>query len=115
MNSVIGARSVRGAATVGASTRGHGAGKKVSARKTFGVVGTSGSLVLLAVVATLGSDNTGTIAAIDRARAKSGRLKKVYCDADQGFKRTFVAHCAGTHLPGQVVRRMCGGVETLSG
>jgi transposase len=40
--SVIDARSVRGASTVTASTRGYDAGKKISRRKTFGVVDTLG-------------------------------------------------------------------------
>ena len=105
--SVIDARSVRGAATVGASTRGYDAGKKVSGRKTFGVVDTLGLLVAIVIVAASVSDNTGGIAAVDRARAKSGRLKKVFCD--QGFKRTFVAHCAGAHVSAEVVRRIASG------
>jgi len=104
---VIDARSVRGAATVGASTRGYDAGKKVSGRKTFGVVDTLGLLVAIVVVAASVSDNTGEIAAVDRARAKSRRLKKVFCD--QGFKRSFVAHCAGAHLSAEVVRRIAAG------
>ncbi len=104
---VIDARSVRGAATVGASTRGYDAGKKVSGRKTFGVVDTLGLLVAIVIVAASVSDNTGGIAAVDRARAKSTRLKKVFCD--QGFKRTFVAHCAGAHVSAEVVRRIAQG------
>jgi len=104
---VIDARSVRGAATVGASTRGYDAGKKVSGRKTFGVVDTLGLLVAIVVVPASVSDNTGEIAAVDRARAKSRRLKKVFCD--QGFKRSFVAHCAGAHLSAEVVRRIAAG------
>jgi transposase len=105
--SVIDARSVRGAATVGAFTRGYDAGKKVSGKKTFGVVDTLGLLVAIVVAAASVSDNTGGIAAVDRARAKSGRLKKVFCD--QGFKRTFVAHCAGAHISAEVVRRIASG------
>lgn len=105
--SVIDARSVRGAATVTSSTRGYDAGKKVSGRKTFGVVDTLGLLVAVVVVAASVSDNAGGIAVIDRARAKSRRLAKVFCDS--GFKRTFIAHCAGAHLSAQVVRRIASG------
>jgi len=63
--------------------------------------------VAIVVVAASVSDNTGGIAAVDRARAKSGQLKKVFCD--QGFKRTFVAHCAGVHTAAEVVRRIASG------
>jgi len=106
--SVIDARSVRGASTVASATRGYDAGKKVSGRKTFGVVDTLGLLVAVLVVTASTSDNTGGIAAIDRARKKSSRLKKVFCDG--GFKRTFVAHCAGAHLSAEVVKRIHAGV-----
>jgi len=106
--SVIDARSVRGAATVTASTRGYDAGKKISGRKTFGVVDTLGLLVAVAVVTASTSDNVGGIAVIDRARAKSRRLAKVYCDS--GFKATFVKHCGGAHISAEVVKRIHAGV-----
>ncbi|MGH9087539.1 MAG: IS5 family transposase [Acidimicrobiales bacterium] len=105
--SVIDARSVRGAATVTSATRGYDAGKKVSGRKTFGVVDTLGLLVAVVVVAASTSDNAGGITVIDRARRKTRRLKKVFCDG--GFKRTFIAHCAGAHLSAEVVRRIATG------
>ena len=66
-----------------------------------------GLLVAVVVVAASVSDNTGGIAVIDRARAKSRRLAKVFCDA--GFKRTFIAHCAGAHVSAEVVRRIASG------
>jgi len=58
---IVDARSVRGAATVTGSTRGYDAGKKISGRKTFGVVDTLGLLVAVAVVvvAASTSDNVG--------------------------------------------------------
>ena len=105
--SVIDARSVRGAATATASTRGYDAGKKISGRKTFGVVDTLGLLVAIVVVAASTSDNVGGIAAIDRARTRSSRLVKVFGDA--GFKRSFIAHCAGAHVSAEVVRRIASG------
>jgi putative transposase len=64
--SVIDARSVRGAATVTAASRGYDAGKKISGRKTFGVVDTLGLLVGVVVVVASTSDNAGGIAAICR-------------------------------------------------
>ena len=102
--SVVDARSVRGAATVTSPTRGYDAGKKVSGRKAFGVVDTLGLLVAVVVLAASVSDNVGGITVVDRARSKTRRLKKVFCD--QGFKRTFIAHCAGAHLSAEVVRRI---------
>ena len=47
---VIDARSVRGASTVTSPTRGYDAGKRISGRKTFGVVDTLGLLVAVVVV-----------------------------------------------------------------
>jgi len=105
--SVIDARSVRGAATVSSSTRGYDAGKHISGRKTFGVVDTLGLLIGIVVVAASTSDNTGGIAAIDRARTKSSRLVKVFCDG--GFKLAFIAHCAGHHISAEVVKRIASG------
>jgi hypothetical protein len=81
---VIDARSVRATATVTAPTRGYDAGKKISGRKTFGVVDTLGLLVAVAVFAASTSDNIGGIVAVDRARGRSTRLEKVGCDG--GFK-----------------------------
>jgi putative transposase len=48
---IIDARSVRGASTVTRPTRGYDAGKKISGRKTFGVVDTIGILMAVIVVA----------------------------------------------------------------
>jgi transposase len=60
--------------------------------------------VAVVVLAASVSDNAGGITVVDRARNKTRRLKKVFCD--QGFKRTFIAHCAGAHLSAEVVRRI---------
>ena len=59
-------------------------GKKINGRKTFGIVDTLGLLVAVAVVAASISDNVGGIAVTDRARERSGRFAKLWCDA--GFK-----------------------------
>ncbi|MFZ2058934.1 MAG: transposase, partial [Acidimicrobiales bacterium] len=80
---------------------------KISGRKTFGVVDTLGLLVGLVVVVASTSDNAGGIAAIDRAREKSARLAKVFCDG--GFKQAFVAHCGGFHISAEVVRKIASG------
>jgi putative transposase len=63
---VVDARSVRGAASVTGSTRGYDAGKKISGRKTFGVVDTLGLLIAVVVVAASTSDNAGGIEVVDR-------------------------------------------------
>src|ERR1035437_87158 len=101
---VIDARSVRGASTVTSPTRGYDAGKKVSGRKTFGVVDTLGLLIAVVVVAANVSDNAGGIAAADKARARSSRLAKIWCDG--GFKRTFIASCGAHHISAEVVKKI---------
>jgi transposase len=69
---IVDARSVQGASTVTAPTRGFDAGKRVSGRKTFGVVDTLGLLVAVVVVAANMSDNAGGCTCVDRA-ARSRR------------------------------------------
>ena len=100
----VDARTVRGAATVTSETRGYDAGKKISGRKTFGIVDTLGLLLAVTVVAANTSDNAGGIIVADAARAKSGRLKKIWCDA--GFKKTFVRHCGALHISAEVINRI---------
>lgn len=102
--SVVDARSVRGASTVGKQTKGYDAGKKISGRKTFGVVDTLGLLIAIAVVPASVSDNVGGILVMDLARGRSGRLRKVWCDA--GFKRTFATHCRDRRIAVEVVHRI---------
>lgn len=105
--SVIDARSVRGAATVTSPSRGYDAGKKISGRKAFGIVDTLGLLVAIVVVAASVSDNVGGIATVEKARTKSGRLTKIFCDG--GFKRSFVAYCGGAHISAEVVSKIYQG------
>ena len=100
----IDARSVRGAATVTGVTRGYDAGKKISGRKTFGIVDTLGLLLAVVVVAANVSDNTGGIAVVDRARPKTARFAKLWCDG--GFKNVFLAHCRARHITVDVVNRI---------
>ena len=101
---VVDARSVRGASTVTSATRGYDAGKKISGRKTFGIVDTLGLLIAVTVVAASMSDNTGGIAVIDKVRPKSLRFSKVFCDA--GFKVAFARHCQHRHISAEVVNRI---------
>jgi transposase len=101
---IVDARSVRGAPTVGGPTRGYDAGKKISGRKTFGIVDTLGLLIAITVVAASASDNAGGIAVADRARTRSRRFAKLWCDA--GFKRTFLDHCRRHHVAVEVVTKI---------
>ena len=101
---IVDARSVKGASTVTSEARGFDAGKKVNGRKVFGVVDTLGLLLAVVVVAASVSDNTGGIAVIDRARPKTRRLGRVWCDA--GFKNAFAAHCQARHLAVEVVTKI---------
>lgn len=101
---VIDARSVRGAATVTSPTRGYDAGKKVSGRKTFGVVDTLGLLIAVFVVAANVSDNAGGILTVERAKGRSSRLAKIWCDG--GFKKAFIAACGAHHISAEVVNRI---------
>jgi transposase len=101
---VVDARSVRGAATVTRPTRGFDAGKKISGRKAFGIVDTMGLLLAVVVVAASVSDNAGGIDVLHRARGRSGRLKKIFCDG--GFKNTFVAECRAHHISAEVVNKI---------
>jgi len=110
--SVIDARSVRGAATVTIPSRGYDAGKKISGRKAFGIVDTLGLLVAIVVVAASVSDNVGGIATVEKARAKSGRLTKIFVTA--ASKRSFVAYCGvRTFLPRSCPRYNQGRFEVL--
>ena len=101
---IVDARTVRGASTVTGETRGYDAGKKISGRKTFGIVDTLGLLIAITVVAANTSDNIGGIEVADMARSRSGRFSKLWCDA--GFKTTFIEHCRGHHVAVEVVNRI---------
>ena len=102
--STVDARTVRGTAMVSRATRGYDAGKKISGRKTFGLVDTLGLLIAVVVVVASASDNAGGIAVIDAGVEKSGRLRKVWCDS--GFKNAFRAHCKNHGVDAEVVNRI---------
>ena len=101
---IVDARSVRAAPTVSRKTKGYDAGKRVNGRKTFGVVDTLGLLMAVVVVAASLSDNVGGITVADRARDRSARFSKLWCDS--GFKRTFIEHCQHHHVGVEVVTRI---------
>lgn len=101
---VVDARTVRGTSMVSSATRGYDAGKKISGRKTFGLVDTFGLPLSIVVVPASVSDNVGGIEVIDLGRAKSARLRKVWCDA--GFKKAFQRHCQYRGIDAEVVNRI---------
>ena len=105
---VIDARSVRGASTVTSSTRGYDAGKKISGRKTFGIVDTTGLLIAVVILAASTSDNKGGMAALDAAKPKSSLLTKLFCDS--GFKTTFEECCGTKQVVAEVVKKIHAGV-----
>ena len=63
-----------------------------------------GLLIAVVVLAASVSDNTGGIEVLGRARERSGRLKKIFCDA--GFKNAFVAKCRSHHISAEVVNKI---------
>jgi transposase len=101
---IVDARSVRATASVPKQTKGYDAGKRINGRKTFGIVDTLGLLMAVVVVAASISDNAGGMVAADRARERSGRFAKLWCDS--GFKRTFIEHCRHHHVGVEVVKRI---------
>lgn len=101
---IVDARSVRAASTVSKQTKGYDAGKKISGRKTFGIVDTLGLLMAVTVVAASASDNAGGITVADLARQRSSRFAKLWCDG--GFKRTFIEHCRDHHVGVEVVNKI---------
>jgi putative transposase len=101
---IVDARSVRASSTVSKKTKGYDAGKKINGRKTFGVVDTLGLLMAVIVVAASISDNVGGIAVADRARYRSARFAKLWCDS--GFKRTFIEYCRHHHVGVEVVNKI---------
>ena len=91
--SVIDARRVQGASTVGASIRGVlMQGRRYLVVGVFGLVDTMGFLGAVTVMVANVSDNVGGMATVDLIQDKRKRLKIIWHDG--GFKKTFVQHCA---------------------
>ena len=101
---VVDARSVRGAPTVTSPTRGYDAVKKISHGKTSGTIDTMGPLIAVVVMVASVSDNVGGTCVMHKARKRSGRLKKIFCDL--GFKRTFIKECQRYPISAEVVKRI---------
>lgn len=77
---VIDSASVRGAATVGAGTRGWDAGKRVNGRKRHIVVDTCGLLLAVVVTAASVQDRDGARPVLERLTASCCRVRLVWAD-----------------------------------
>lgn len=77
---IVDAQSVKGADTVGQSSRGFDAGKKVNGRKRHVVVDTIGLLVVVLVTAASVQDRDGGRLVLDRARMKMPSIVLVWAD-----------------------------------
>src|SRR3990170_2595504 len=77
---IVDAQSVKAADTVGKSTRGFDAGKKVNGRKRHVVVDTIGLLVVVLVTAASIQDRDGGRLVLDKARMKMPSIVLVWAD-----------------------------------
>ncbi|GGK11147.1 IS5 family transposase [Pilimelia anulata] len=89
---IIDSRSVKGADTVGADSRGYDAGKKINGRKRFIVTDTCGLLVTAWVLAASWQDRDGAKGALIAATFAAPSMRYVF--ADQGFAGRLVDWCA---------------------
>ena len=77
---IVDAQSVKGADTVGASTRGFDAGKKVNGRKRHVVVDTLGLLIVVLVTAASVQDRDGGRLVLDKTRMAMPSIVLVWAD-----------------------------------
>lgn len=77
---IVDAQSVKGADTVGASTRGFDAGKKVNGRKRHVVVDTLGPLIVVLVTAASVQDRDGGRLVLDKTRMAMPSIVLVWAD-----------------------------------
>jgi transposase len=89
---IVDSQSVRGAATVGALTRGFDAGKRVNRRKRHIVVDTLGLLLVVLVTAASVADRDGGRGVLHRARMAMPSLALVF--ADGGYAGRLVTWAA---------------------
>ncbi|MDJ0375858.1 IS5 family transposase [Streptomyces sp. H10-C2] len=77
---IIDSQSLRGAATVGADTRGYDGGKRVGGRKRHIIVDTLGLLLVVAVTAANVSDRDAAYPLLERLRALHRLIALVWAD-----------------------------------
>jgi transposase len=88
---IVDAQSVKGADTVGASTRGYDAGKRVNGRKRHVVVDTIGLLVVVLVTAASLQDRDGGRLVLAKARMAMPSIVLVWADGGYAGKLVVVA------------------------
>jgi transposase len=104
---VVDSQSVPGAATVGKTSRGYDAGKKVNGRKRHPVVDTGGLLIVVLVTAASVQDRDGGIRVLDRAKMAMPSLVLVWADAAYSRRaQDFAARAL--HILVQVVAKLVG-------
>ena len=86
---IVDAQSVKGADTVGSTSRGYDAGKKVNGRKRHVVVDTLGLLIVVLVTAASVQDRDGGRRVLDHARMAMPSIALVW--ADGGYAGQLVA------------------------
>jgi transposase len=101
---IIDAQSVKGADTVGRSTRGYDAGKKVNGRKRHIVVDTIGMLVLVLITAASVQDRDGARPTLQAVRTAFPSIRLIW--ADGGYAGKLVAWAKQTvRLVLEIVRK----------
>jgi transposase len=89
---IVDAQSVKGADTVGSSTRGYDAGKKVNGRKRHIVVDTLGLLIVVMVTTAAVQDRAGGRLVLDKAKMAMPSLVLVWADGGYAGKLLAFAH-----------------------
>ena len=109
---IVDSQSVKGADTVGKSTRGYDAGKKVNGRKRHVVVDTIGLLVVVVVTAASLQDRDGGRLVLDKARMKMPSITLVW--ADGGYAGRLVDFAKRLlHMSVQIVKKPDGSCQVL--
>jgi transposase len=104
---VVDSQTVPGAATVGKSSRGYDAGKRINGRKRHLVVDTMGLLIVVLVTAASVQDRDGGIRVLDRAKTAMPSLVLVWADA--AYSRRCIDFAARVlRLAVQVVAKLAG-------
>jgi len=104
---VVDSQSVPGAATVGKTSRGYDAGKKVNGRKRHLVVDTGGLLIVVLVTAASVQDRDGGVRVLDRAKMAMPSLVLIWADAAYSRRVQDFAACA-LGIAVQVVAKLVG-------
>jgi transposase len=89
---IVDAQSVKGSHTVGASSRGFDAGKKVNGRKRHIVVDTLGLLIVVMVTTAAVQDRDGGRSVLQKAKMAMPSIAQVWADGGYAGKLVTFAH-----------------------